>query len=86
MVQYDFIKKVLFGQWNDNNVVSFISILGVLETVSIQCRVGANIKESLKHYKKDNFMGSVYNVDKDKKLVVCLPRRPHLRNGAAWVF
>ena len=52
-------------------------MLGVLGTVSIQCRVGANvmdleIEESLKHYSRNNFMGSVDNVDKDKKMVVLL--------------
>ena len=73
LTKYDPINKILFGQWNDNKVVSFISTLGISGLVTIQRRVGPEkidyqIKESLKRYTRDNFIGSVDNVDKDKKL------------------
>jgi hypothetical protein len=64
---------VLFGQWNDNKVVLFISTLGVFGMSTVQRRVGANkvdfqIPEALKRYSSDNFMGGVDNMDKDKKI------------------
>ena len=73
LVKFDPVNKVLFGQWNDNKVVSFISTLGVFGMSSVQQRVGANkvdfqIPEALKRYSSDNFMGGVDNMDKDKKI------------------
>ncbi len=73
LVKVDPINRVLFGQWNDNKVVSFISTLGVFGISSVQRRVGANkvdfqIPEALKRYSSDNFMGGVDNMDKDKKI------------------
>lgn len=73
LTKYDPINKVLFGQWNDNKVVSFISTLGVSGLVTVQRRVGRDkvdfqIEEALKRYTHDNFMGGVDNVDKDKKI------------------
>jgi hypothetical protein len=73
LTKYDPINKVLFGQWNDNKVVSFISTLGVSGLVTVQRRVGRDkvdfqIEEALKRYTRDNFMGGVDNVDKDKKI------------------
>ena len=70
---YDSINKVLFGQWNDNKVVSFISTHGVSGSVTVQGRIRANkvdfqFEEALKRYILDNFMGRVDNVNKDKKL------------------
>jgi hypothetical protein len=73
LMKFDPINKVLFGQWNDNKVVSFISTLGLFGMSTIQRRVGANkvdlqIPEALKQYSADNFMGGVDNMDKDKKI------------------
>jgi hypothetical protein len=53
LVKFDPINKVLFGQWNDNKVVSFISTLGLFGMSTIQRRVGVNkvyfqIPEALK--------------------------------------
>jgi hypothetical protein len=69
------VNKILFGQWNDNNVVvSFISSLGASGKVNVTRRMEASnvdlqIEEALKRYTHDDFMGGVDNVDKDKKLV-----------------
>ena len=73
LVKYDPVNKVLFGQWNNNKVVSFISTLGVFGMSSVQQRVGAKkvdfqIPEALKRYSSDNFMGGMDNMDKDKKI------------------
>ena len=73
LVKYDPVNRILFGQWNDNKVVSFISTLGISGSVNVSRRVGANtvqlpIEISLKRYTSDNFMGGVDNVDKDKKI------------------
>ena len=72
-VKFDPVNKVLFGQWNDNKVVLFISTLGVIGMSSVQRRVGANkvdfqIPEALKRYSSINFMGGMHNMDKDKKI------------------
>ena len=71
MLKYDLTNKILFGQWNDNKVVSFISGLGVFRLTTIQRRVGADkidydIPVALKKYTKDNYMRGVDNLDKDK--------------------
>jgi hypothetical protein len=73
LTKYDPYHKVLFGQWNNNKVVSFISTLGVSGLVPIKRRVGKDfvefqIEEALKRYTWDNFMGGVDNIDKDKKI------------------
>ena len=34
--KYDPVNKVLFGQWNDNKVVSYISTLGVSKKVLVK--------------------------------------------------
>ena len=73
LVKYDPVNCILFGQWNDNKVVSFISTLGMSGSVTVSRRVGANTVElpieiSLKRFTTDNFMGGVDNVDKDKKV------------------
>ena len=73
LVKFDPVNRVLFGQWNNNKVVSFISTLGVFGMSTIQQRVGANkidfqIPEALKKYSADNFMGGIDNMDKDKKI------------------
>ena len=73
LVKFDPINKVMFGQWNDNKVVSFISTLGVFGMSTIQRRVWSQkidfqIPEALKKYSSDNFMGGVDNMDKDKKI------------------
>ena len=54
----DPVNKVLFGQWNDNKVISFISTPGVSGLVTIQHHVGANlidlmIEKALKCYTRD---------------------------------
>ena len=36
LVKYDPTNKILFGQWNDNKVVSFISALGILGSVTVR--------------------------------------------------
>ncbi len=71
VLKYDPTNKILFGQWNDNKVVSFISTLGLFGMSTIQRRVGPEkinfeIPEALKLYTKDNYMGGVDNLDKDK--------------------
>jgi hypothetical protein len=73
LIKYDPVNKILFGQWNDNKVVSFISSLGIFGMSTVQHRVGANkqdfsIHEALKGYASNNFMGGVDNMDKDKKI------------------
>ncbi len=72
-MKFDPINKVLFGQWNDNKAISFISTLGVFGMSTIQQRVGSQknhfqIPEALKKYSSDNFMDGVDNMDKDKKI------------------
>ena len=73
LVKFDPVIRVLFGQWNDNKVISFISTLGVFGMSTVQRRVGSQkmdfqIPEALKKYSSDNFMGGVDNMDKDKKI------------------
>ena len=73
LVKFDPINRVLFRNWNDNKVVSFILTLGVFGISSVQQRVGANkvdfqIPEALKRYSSNNFMGGMDNMDKDKKI------------------
>ena len=64
---------VLFGQWHDNKIVSFISSLGVSGMVTVSRRIGSkkvlfDTEEALKVYICDNFMKGVDNVDKDKNI------------------
>ena len=40
LVKYDPVNRVLFGQWNDNKVVSFSSTLGISGSVTVSRRVG----------------------------------------------
>ena len=68
--KYDPVNHVLCGQWNDNQVVSFISTLGISGSVTVWRRVGPQkvdlpIEIALKRYTNDNFMGGIDNVDKD---------------------
>lgn len=42
LLKYDPVNKILFGQWNDNKVVSFVSSLGAFGMSTIVRRVGAN--------------------------------------------
>ncbi len=90
LIKFDPINKVLFGQWNDNKVVSFISTLGKFGMSTIQRRVGAHkvdlqIPEALKQYSADNFMGGVNNMNKEKKLAVLSPPVHSFGNGIVWV-
>ena len=71
LIKCDPTNKLLFVQWKDSKVVSFISTLGVFRLSIIQCRVGPEkidfeITTALKKYTSDNYMGGVDNVDKDK--------------------
>jgi hypothetical protein len=73
LLKYDSTNQILFGQWKDNKVVSFISSLGTFGMTKIQRRVGPDkldfdIPTALKLYTKDNYMGGVDNLDKDKSL------------------
>jgi hypothetical protein len=73
LVKYDPVNRVLFGQWNDNKVGSFILTLGISGSDTVSRRVGPQTVElpieiALKRYTTDNFMEGVYNVDKDKKI------------------
>ena len=43
------------------------------------------IVESLKKYTRDNFIGGVDNVDKDKKMAVHSQKNQCLRSGIQWV-
>ena len=45
LTKYDPFHKVLFGQWNANKVVLFISTLGVSGLVPIKRRVGRDFVE-----------------------------------------
>jgi hypothetical protein len=90
--QYDPVNKILFGQWNDNKVVLFISSLGVSGKVMAKRRVGPDhvevqIEEGLKRYTQDSFMGreGIDNVDKDKNWVDHSPEKHILRNATRWV-
>jgi hypothetical protein len=61
VMKYDPTNKILFGQWNDNKVISFISTLGLFGMSTIQRRVGPDkidyeIPKALKLYTKDNYM------------------------------
>lgn len=74
LIKYDPVNHLLFGQWNNNKVVSFISTLGISGTVTLTRRVRAQrvelpIEVSLKCYTADNIMGCVADVDKDQKIV-----------------
>lgn len=67
------VHKILFGQWNDNKVVSFISRLGIYEVTSIKWGIGANIvnipvHSMLQCYASNNFMSGVNNMDMNKKI------------------
>lgn len=91
LVKYDPMDRILFGQWNDNKVVSFISSLGVSGSVTVTRKIGAQtknspIEECLKQYTSDNFMGGVNNMDKDKKLGGDFTKRHCSKNGIAWVY
>ena len=91
LVKYVPVNRILFGQWTDNKVVSFISSLGISGTVTITRRFGANkidlsIEEALKRYTNDNFMGGVDNVDKDKKMEEHLQKKRCSRSGTVWVY
>eukprot|EP00956_Cyclotella_meneghiniana_P008474 scaffold11429_cov48-Cyclotella_meneghiniana.AAC.4 len=73
LLKYDSMNQILFGQWKDNKVVSFISSRGKFGMTKIQRRVGPDmldfdIPNALKLYTKDNNMGGVDNLDKDKSL------------------
>ena len=90
-MKYVPVNLVLFGQWNDNKVVSFILTLCISGSVTVSRRVGAQtvelpIKIVLKQYSIYNFMGGVNNVDKVKKLEVILQRKLYSRNGTAWGY
>jgi hypothetical protein len=59
-VKYDIVNKVLFCQWIDNKVVSFISTLGASRTVAVKRRIRVRkvefqINEALKRYIRVNF-------------------------------
>jgi hypothetical protein len=89
--KYDPVNKVLFGQWNDNKVVSFISTLGVSKKVTVKRRIGSEtveleIEDALKRYTRDNYMGGVDNVDKDKKIGGSFTKQAHFKNGIKWVY
>jgi hypothetical protein len=82
--KYDPVNKILFGQLNDNKVVFYISSLGMSGKVSMKRRIGANkvdfqIKEALKRYTCDNFMGGVNNIDKDKKISGSFTKKAHFK-------
>ena len=73
LVKYNPVNHVLFGQQNDDKIVSFISTLGISGSVTVSRRVGPQkvdlpIEIALKRYTTVNFMGGVDNVDKDKKI------------------
>jgi len=79
LVNSDLVNCILYGQWNDNKVVSFISNLGVSGKVTVSRSIGSKkidfeIEEALKRYACNNFMGGMDNVDKDKKLLALSPR------------
>ena len=42
LAKYDPMNKLLFSQWNENKIVSFISTLGISGSVAIQSCVLAN--------------------------------------------
>ena len=73
LIKFNPIHKILFGQWNDNKIISFILSLRIFGMTAVQHRVDANkvdflVHKALKCYATDNFMGGVDNMDKDKKI------------------
>ena len=67
LIKFDPIHKIMFGQWNDNKVVSFILSLMIFGTTTCQQGWFSNHK-ALKCYATDNFMGRDVNTDNDKKI------------------
>lgn len=70
---FDPINRVLFGQWNENKVVSYNFSLGKFQMSFIKWCKGANFVEflidsTLKQYASNNFMGGVDDMDKDNKI------------------
>ena len=89
LTKYDPINKVLFRQWNDNKVISFISTLGVSGLVTVQRRVRRDnvdfqIEEALKRYTRDNFMGGVDTIDKHKKIGGSFTKNALFKSGISW--
>jgi hypothetical protein len=85
LVNYDPVNRILFRQWNDNKGVSFISSPGVSGNVTANRRVGSRqidwqIKEALKRYTPDNFMGGFDNVNKDKTIGGAFTKKGLLKN------
>lgn len=73
LMRCDPVNRVLFGQWKDNKLVSFISTLGKYGQTTVERRVGAtkekfDIPQALYRYTTDNFMGGVDSHDKDKSI------------------
>jgi hypothetical protein len=62
LLKYDPTNMVLFGQWNNNKVILFISTLHVFGMATMQRRVGQNMVdlqglEALKWYTTDILVG-----------------------------
>lgn len=71
LTKYNPVNKILFGQWGDNKIVSFISILPQMGKETVNHKCGRDVKtfecpSPLCAYKC--FMGYVDLVDHDKKL------------------
>ncbi len=69
--KYDPVNEVLFGQWRDNKVVSFVSTLPLLAEETVPRRCGREVKtfkcpSALCAYNR--FMGYVDLVDYNKKI------------------
>ncbi len=72
MTKYDPVNEILFGKLRDNNVVSSVSTLKLVEEESVNHQCGREIKtfkyvSALCAY--NFFMGYVDLVDHDKELV-----------------
>ncbi len=82
LTKYDPVNEILFGQWRDNKVVSFVSSLPLVGEELITQRCGREVKEfkcpsALCAYNR--FMGYVDLVDYDKKIGGGFMSRPHFK-------
>ncbi len=82
MTKYDPANKILFGQWRDNKVVSFVSTLPLVGGESVTHWCGREVKtfkcpSPLCAY--NQFMGYVDLVDYDKQIGGGFTSQPHFK-------
>ncbi len=82
LTKYDQVNEILFGQWRDNKVVLFVSMLPLVgeESVMYQCaRELKTFKCPSALCKYNRFMGYIDLVDYDKKIGIGFTSRPHFK-------